>query len=118
MQKIVALSVTEAETIALVQCVQEMMYAKKVLMSMKLKVELPMKVEVDNRGAVDLVNGWSCSGGTKHMDVRLMFLRELKENKIIEVIWQPTADNEADIFTKNTDGTTFTKHTNKLTTDT
>ena len=117
MQKIVALSVTEAETIALVQCVQEMMYAKKVLMSMKLKVELPMKVEVDNRGAVDLVNGWSCSGGTKHMDVRLMFLRELKENKIIEVIWQPTADNEADIFTKNTDGTTFTKHTNELTTE-
>ena len=52
------------------------------------------------------------------MDVRIMFLRELKENKIIEVIWQPTADNEADIFTKNTDGTTFTKHTNKLTTDT
>ena len=117
MQKIVSLSVTEAEVIALVQCVQEMIYIKKVIESMKLKVELPMKVEVDNKGAVDLVNGWSCSGGTKHMDVRIMFMRELKENKIIEVVWQPTAANEADIFTKNTDNGTFLKHMKRLVAD-
>ena len=114
MQKIVALSVTEAEVIALVQCVQEMIYIKKVLESMNLRVELPMKVEVDNRGAVDLVNGWSCSGGTKHMDVRIMWMRELKENKVLEVVWHPTAENEADIFTKNTDGATFEKHMKEL----
>ena len=41
MQKIVAISVTEAEVIALVQCVQELMYMLKVLQSMLLKVELP-----------------------------------------------------------------------------
>ena len=62
--------------------------------SMNLKVELPMKIEVDNKGAVDLVNGWSCSGGTKHMDVRIMFMRELKENKVLEVVWQPTAEKK------------------------
>ena len=39
MQKIVALSVTEAEVIAIVQCVQEIMYVKKVLEGMNLKVE-------------------------------------------------------------------------------
>ena len=114
MQKIVALSVTEAEVIALVQCVQEMIYIKKVLESMNLRVELPMQVEVDNRGAVDLVNGWSCTGGTKHMDVRIMWMRELKEDKVLEVVWQPTAENEADIFTKNTDGATFVKHMKEL----
>ena len=48
---------------------------KKVLESIMLKVELPMIVEVDNKGAVDLVCGWSNSGGTKHMDVRIMYLR-------------------------------------------
>ena len=114
MQKIVALSVTEAEVIVFVQCVQEMMYIRKVIESMGLKVELPMQVEVDNKGAVDLVNGWSCSGGTKHMDVRIMFMRELKESKVIEVNWVATAENEADIFTKNTDGSTFATHMQKL----
>ena len=114
MQKIVALSVTEAEVIACVQCVQEMVYIKKVIESMGLKVELPMTVEVDNKGAVDLINGWSCSGGTKHMDVRIMYMRELKENKVIEVNWIRTDDNEADIFTKNTDGATFARHMKEL----
>ena len=94
-----------------------MMYMKKVLESMLLMVELPMIVEVDNRGAVDLVNGWTSTGGTKHMDVRIMYLRELKENKVIKVLWQPTEANEADVFTKNVDGATFEKHLNALVKD-
>ena len=48
MQKIVALSVSEAEVIALVQCVQEVMFAKKILESMQLKVKIPIEIEVDN----------------------------------------------------------------------
>ena len=50
MQRIIALSSTEAELIALVQCVQEMMAAKRLLESMGLRVKLPMLVECDNKG--------------------------------------------------------------------
>ena len=75
MQKILALSVTEAEIIALVQCVQEMLYVMKLIESLGMKVRKPMNVHSDNKGAVDLVNGWSVGGGTKHMDCRIMFLR-------------------------------------------
>ena len=57
MQKIVSLSVTEAEVIALVMCVQEMLYVVKVIESMKLKVKKQMIVYSDNKGAVDMVNG-------------------------------------------------------------
>ena len=39
MQKIIALSVTEAELIASVQCVQKMFFVKKVLESMGLQVK-------------------------------------------------------------------------------
>ena len=110
MQRIIALSVCEAEVIAMVQCVQEMMYLKKLLTSMKLKVSQPMILEVDNKGAVDLANGWSIGGGTKHMDVRIMFLRELKEQGTLLVKWIATQDNAADIFTKNVDPSTFERH--------
>jgi hypothetical protein len=110
MQKIVALSVTEAEIIALVQCVQEMMYAAKILESLELKVKKPMIIECDNKGAVDLVNGWSIGGGTKHMDIRIMFVRELKEQGVMSVKWVPTDENESDINTKNTNAKTFNKH--------
>ena len=114
MQKIVALSVTEAEVIALVQVVQEMMYVMKIIESMELKVKKPMMIQVDNKGTVDLANGWSVGGGTKHMEVRIMYLRELKENNVIKVIWQSTHDNTSDIFTKNLDTKTFVKHRNTL----
>ena len=69
MQKIVSLSVTEAEVIAMVMCVQEMLYIMKVIESMELQVEKPMIVYSDNKGAVDLANGWSVTGNTKHMEV-------------------------------------------------
>ena len=82
----------------------------KLLESVELKVRKPMMVNSDNKGAVDLVNGWSVGGGTKHMDCRIMYLRELKENGIIRVQWIPTENNKSDIFTKNCDLSTFRKH--------
>ena len=101
MQKIVALSVTEAEKIAAVQCAQEMLMAFKIVRSMGLKVKLPMILEVDNQGAVDLANNWSAGGRTKHMHVRHLWLRELKEKGIIKVQWISGKRNPADMFTKN-----------------
>ena len=91
-----ALSTTEAEIIALVQCVQEMLYVMKLIESLGLKVRKPMIMHSDNKGAVDLVNGWSVGGGTKHMDSRIMFLRELKEEGVIRVQWIPPNDNSSD----------------------
>ena len=73
-----------------------------------------MLIEVDNKGAVDLINGWSVNGGTKHMDVRIMYLRQLKEQGIIKVQWISTKDNEADIFTKNVNSQAFERHVKSL----
>jgi len=110
MQRINALSVTEAETIAAVQCAQELMMAYKILTSIGLKVELPMILEVDNQGAVDMANGWSAGGRTKHMSVRYMWLRELKEKGLVKVIWIAGKENTADLFTKNLPANDFKKH--------
>ena len=55
-QKIIALSVTEAELIALAQVVQEMLYVMCILESMNLKVKKPMLVESDNKGTIDIYN--------------------------------------------------------------
>ena len=57
MQKSVALSVTEAEIISAVLCVQEMLYGRRVLISLGLKVKIPIILEIDNSGTTDLANG-------------------------------------------------------------
>ena len=111
MQDCVTLSATEAELVAATNCVQDMLYTKKVIESIGLQVELPMVLHVDNKGAKDLVNNWSVGGRTRHMDVRYHFLRELKEANIVRVQWVSTHDNCTDMFTKHLPGPVFNQHT-------
>ena len=111
MQNSVTLSVTEAEAVSAVACAQDMLFAMRVLESVDLKVKKPMYLYIDNKGAVDLFNNWSVAGRTRHVAVKLNFLRELKENGLIETRWIRTEHNPSDLFTKNLGGDLFDKHT-------
>jgi len=110
MQKIVALSVTEAELIAATSNARDMMYVKRMLESMNLRVKLPMILEVDNKGAVDLINNYSVGGRTLHMETRQYYLHELKEKNILVMKWKAGVENSLDMFTKNLPKKEFNKH--------
>jgi hypothetical protein len=62
MQQHVTLSVMEAELAAGVECAQDMIFTMRLIESIGLKVKLPMILEMDNKGAVDLANNWSVGG--------------------------------------------------------
>jgi hypothetical protein len=109
-QKFTTLSVTEAESGAGVTCVQDMVYVKNVIESLGLTVELPMILEMDNRGSIDLANSWSVGGRTRHVGCKLNWLRELKEEGIMEYRWVSGDDNDADMHTKNVPGLLLDKH--------
>ena len=113
-QNTVTLSSCEAELNAAVLCVQDMLYGKNLLESMGLKVKTPMILEVDNRGAVNLVNSFSVGRRTRHIDVKQCFLRKLKESKQLIVKWIPGTQNNANIFTKNLDGPLFKEYAEML----
>jgi hypothetical protein len=110
MQTTTTLSVTEAELVAAVSCAQDLLFEKRVLESIGLKVRVPMILNVDNKGVMDLANNWSVSGRTRHITVRTNFLRELKEQGLLIVEWISSCDNSSDIFTKNLQGPLFNKH--------
>jgi hypothetical protein len=80
----VTLSVTEAELAAATACSQDMLFAMRVLESIGLTVKKPMTLEVDNKGAKDLTHNWSVGGRTCHVNVREWFLRDPKEEGIVE----------------------------------
>ncbi len=113
-QKTVALSSCKAELNTAVLCVQDMIYGKNLLESIGLKVQLPTILEMDNKGAVDLINSFSVGGCTHHIAVIQCFLRELKEAKQLIVNWIPGPENNADMFTKNLDGPLFKKYVEML----
>eukprot|EP00957_Ditylum_brightwellii_P117484 8960183-Ditylum_brightwellii.AAC.1 len=68
MMPIIALSVTEAELFAAVLCVQDMLFAMRVLNAMQLQVKLPMTLYIDNKGATDFANNWLIGGRTRHVE--------------------------------------------------
>jgi hypothetical protein len=88
----------------------DMIYGKEFLESLGLQVKLPMVLQMDNKGAVDLLNGWSVSGSTRHISTRICFIRELKEAGTLNIKRCPGASNAVDLFTKNLDRETFEKH--------
>jgi hypothetical protein len=66
-----------------------------------------MLLEIDNKGAKDLINNWSVGGRLRHIEVKQCFLRELKEQGLIVVKWIASEDNTSDMMTKNLGGHTF-----------
>jgi hypothetical protein len=110
MQESVTLSVTEAELAATTHCAQEMLHVKKVLESIELKVQMPMKLMVDNKGAKDWINGWSVGGRTCHIDICFLYLCELKKKNIAIIKWMRSDINQSDLFTKNLNNELFKKH--------
>ena len=97
MQKIVALSVTGADMIAATSNVQDIMYVKRLLESIDLRVALPMVLEVENKGAVDLINNFSVIGRTRQLENRQYYLRELKEQGMMVVKWKAGSENSSDL---------------------
>ena len=110
-EPIVATSVMVAELISAAMVVQDMLFGKGFLESLGLRVKLPMKLMLDNKGGVDFLNNWNMSTATRAVAVRFAWLRELREDGTIEVEWISTENNHVDLFTKNLDKSTFEKHT-------
>ena len=108
--KVIALSVTEAELYAAVTGVQDLMFTKSILESVGLRVALPMKVYIDNQGAIDLINNWSVGGRTRHIDIRVLYIRDMKAQGLIVPIYKPTATMTADLNTKNLPVAAFNTH--------
>jgi hypothetical protein len=114
MMQTIALSVTEAELSAATSCAQDMIFVMHLLTSMELTVKKPMRLYVDNKGAVDLANNWSVGGRTRHIEVRQYFLRELKEDGICEVIWISGENMPSDTLTKNLSRQPFERHNKRF----
>jgi len=110
MQKIVALLVREAELIAATTMAQDMIFVKRLLKSINLRVELLMILEGNNKLAVDLINNYSVVCRTHHMETRQYYLRELKEQGVISVKWKAGTENSSDLYTKNLARKEFEKH--------
>ena len=60
----------------------------------------PIKVYEDNTSAIKLASNQECKSRTKHIATRHHFVRELVQNRTIEISYMESKYNIADILTK------------------
>ena len=83
-QKGVTLSTTEAEYVACSEVVKELLFIVYLLRHMKIEVELPIRVSVDNIGAIFLAENQNSSDRTNTLIyVIILFANTLK----MEQLW-------------------------------
>ena len=96
--KSVVLSTTEAEYVAVSEVVKEIKFLYQMLKSMETMVPLPIKVQVDNVGAIWLANNSSVSERTKHVDLWAHFVRDMIKDQVIEINFVKSAENDSYII--------------------
>ncbi|WJX42094.1 hypothetical protein P8452_29365 [Trifolium repens] len=99
-QSVVALSTTQAEYIALVEGVKEAIWLKGMIGEMGISQGC-VKIHCDSQSASHLANHQVYHERTKHIDIRLHFVRDMIETKEIMVEKIATEENPADMFTKS-----------------
>ena len=97
----VVLSTTEAEYVAISEVVKEFKSVYQLLESMDVKLPLPIKVRVDNIGAIWLVNNSGVSERTKHVDTRAHFVRSYVINEVVTIEFVKSNENISDIMKQN-----------------
>ena len=99
-QATVALSSTEAEYVALAECLQELQWLRKLMNDVGEIVDLPILINEDNQSCIALTIGDRTSRKSKHIDTKYCFVKDLVDTGVVTVQYCPTEHMEADLLTK------------------
>jgi hypothetical protein len=115
-QSIVALCTAMAETIALAKLVVKVKHMRALLFDLQCRQQQETMINstcvwVDNTAAIAVATGNDFTHETvKHVTVKVRFLQECVQRKIIMITYIKTNKNIADIMTKQSAGPQFAQH--------
>ena len=99
-QRIISTSSTESEYYALTNAIKEALWLKLFLTLTKLPTPHPFSIFCDNQSTCIIAKSDTVSSRTKHIDVHHHFIRQYITDGSFSLMWIPTVDMTADIFTK------------------
>eukprot|EP00794_Sanderia_malayensis_P011556 gene11556-biopygen9226 len=99
-EPVVTLSSTEAEYVALCAATQEAIWLRRLVGSLDINQDQATQLYEDNQGAIALSKNPNSHSRTKHIDIKYHYVRDIVDNKQIELIYCPTEKMIADIMTK------------------
>ena len=96
---------------------KDLKFVHMCLRYLKMKVNLPMLVLIDNIGAKEMLDMKTAKCRTKHVNTRYHWIKQFVDNEIVDVKYIKSENNIADICTKNLQPKLFEKHSSKLISD-
>jgi hypothetical protein len=108
-QNVVALSTCEAELYAEAAAIQEALWVRGMLAELGLGPSTASTIYGDNQSTIAVSKNGVKSQRTKHVDVKYHFVTDCIESEQVKIQWIPTAEQQADIFTKALHTPTFMK---------
>jgi hypothetical protein len=114
---LVAKSTTEAEFIAISECISEVVFILNLLNEIGIQLMQPPTILVDSQTAKILLETNACTDGSKHIQVKYFFSRQFVQNGTVRVTYIPSNENTADLLTKRLLRILFTKHAMNLVSD-
>lgn len=99
-QPIVALSTTEAEYIAASDASRELLWFQAFATELHFSFISPTTLYCDNQSAIKVATNGLLHARTKHIDIRYHFIRETIVNGHLDLVYCPTSEMIADVFTK------------------
>jgi hypothetical protein len=99
-QSVVAVSTTEAEYIGQANTVKHAVYLCQFMHALRLPVELPIPIYVDNQSAKTVAGDTKFRVRTKHNAVPYHYQRQAIKDGTVKLIYTPTNDMAADGLTK------------------
>ncbi|KAL8109061.1 hypothetical protein AgCh_025234 [Apium graveolens] len=112
-KKSISTSTAEAEYIAAGSCYAQILWMKNRLLDYGLDYS-SIPIYCDNQSAIVMTKNPVQHSMTKHISIKYHFIREHVEAGIVELIFVPTDQQVADIFTKPLYEATFTRLVNEL----
>jgi hypothetical protein len=99
-QRIVALSTCEAELYAEAAAIQEVLWLRGLMEELGLHTRTGSVVYGDNQATIAVSQNGVRADRTKHVDVKYHFVTEAVDNGVVKLVWVPSKEQQADIFTK------------------
>ncbi|MCO5568252.1 hypothetical protein L7F22_021949 [Adiantum nelumboides] len=106
LQTCVTQSTTKAEYVAVSEACKETIWLGRLMINLGIKEETPI-LRCDTQIAIQLTRNSVYHSKTKHVDVKYHFIREMVEDKQVQLVKVHTIDNPADLLTKGLPGESF-----------
>ena len=93
------MSTTEAEYIAVSEACKEAIWLARLVRDLGITLEMPT-LHCDSQSAIMLAKNPVFHAKTKHIDVKYHFIRDMLEDKLLELVKVHSDDNCADLMAK------------------